>query len=85
MAPSRVTGRDTPLDVSTGAVPIGTVTGVEDAGAPWRWWRSVPTLLADGLLAALVLAISLVEVAVNDGLGDDDEAGGRSCSSPCRR
>ena len=47
---------------------------MEDAGAPWRWWRSVPPLLADGLLAALVLAISLVEVAVNDGFGDDDGA-----------
>lgn len=58
----------------TGGAPIGTVAGVEDARAPWLWWRSVPTLLADGLLAAVVLAISLTEVAVNDRPGDDDDA-----------
>ncbi|MET0459794.1 MAG: sensor histidine kinase [Ilumatobacteraceae bacterium] len=42
---------------------------VDVAPAPrvWRWWRSVPTLLADGLLAAVVLVVSLTEVVLNDG------------------
>ena len=58
----------------TAPPPIGTVadvaaSAVDDTLAPrvWRWWRSVPTLLADGLLAAVVLAVSLTEVALDDG------------------
>jgi hypothetical protein len=30
-----------------------------------RWWRSLPTFVADGVLAALVLAVSLIEVNAN--------------------
>ena len=58
----------------TAPPPIGTVadvaaSAVDDTLAPrvWRWWGSVPTLLADGLLAAVVLAVSLTEVALDDG------------------
>ena len=49
---------------------IGTVGAVEDAGALRLrgWWRSVPPLLADGLLAVVVLAVSLTEVALDDGI-----------------
>ncbi len=36
------------------------------------WWRSVPTLVADAALAAIVLAVSLVEVNANEGLDDTD-------------
>jgi signal transduction histidine kinase len=31
-----------------------------------RWWRSIPPLVADTLLAALVLAVTLIEIAFND-------------------
>jgi signal transduction histidine kinase len=31
-----------------------------------RWWRSIPPLVADGLLAAVVLTVTLIEIAFND-------------------
>jgi signal transduction histidine kinase len=31
-----------------------------------RWWRAIPPIVADGALAAVVLAVALVEVGLND-------------------
>jgi signal transduction histidine kinase len=31
-----------------------------------RWWRSIPPLVADAVLAAVVLAVTLVEISLND-------------------
>jgi signal transduction histidine kinase len=52
----------------TGPPAIGTVAGVMSRLV--AWWRSVPTLAADTLLAAVVLVVSLVEVDANEGFDD---------------
>jgi signal transduction histidine kinase len=41
-----------------------------------RWWRSVPPMVADAALAAVVLAVTLIEVSLNDdeSLGGHDRA-----------
>ncbi len=31
-----------------------------------RWWRAIPPIVADGALAAVVLAVALVEIGLND-------------------
>jgi signal transduction histidine kinase len=31
-----------------------------------RWWRSIPPLVADAVLAAVILAVTLVEISLND-------------------
>lgn len=64
------TGRRIPA-----ADPTGTVTTVDDGGQRTsrivRWWRSLPTLFVDAVLASTLLAVSLAEVALND----DDRGG----------
>ena len=71
----------------TWRVAISTVAVVDErlgiASRILRWWRSLPTLVADGLLAVVVLAVSLIEVGAND--GPARSARGRwRCSSRCR-
>jgi len=41
-----------------------------------RWWRGVPPIVADAALAAVVLAVTLIEVSLNDdeSLGGHDRA-----------
>ena len=58
----------------TWRVAISTVTVVDErlgiASRILGWWRSLPMLVVDGVLAVVVLAVSLIEVGANDRSGE---------------
>ena len=58
----------------TSLVAISTVAVMDErlgiASRILRWWRSLPILVVDGVLAAVVLAVSLIEVGANNRSGE---------------